>query len=101
MNSRAMYLMADQKLFGKLRLVYGARLEYYDLSNRQAALLQKKYGNEIPDYLKFRKKPKEQDWQLLPSINATYSFTNTFNFRASYSKTAIRPDFRKPLFRFL
>jgi outer membrane receptor protein involved in Fe transport len=98
MNSHAMYLMADQKLFGKLRLVYGARLEYYDLSNRQAALLQKRFGNEIPDYLKFQEEAKEQDWQLLPSINATYSFTNTFNFRASYSKTAIRPDFRETSF---
>lgn len=98
MNSHAMYLMADQKLFGKLRLVYGARLEYYDLSNRQAELLKKRYGNDIPDYMKFEEGTNEQDWQLLPSINATYSFTNTLNLRASYSKTAIRPDFRETSF---
>lgn len=98
MNNHSMYLMADQKLFGKLRLVYGARLEYYDISNRQAELLRKKFGNEIPDYLKFQEEAKEQDWQLLPSVNATYSFTNTLNLRASYSKTAIRPDFRETSF---
>ncbi|NML24000.1 TonB-dependent receptor [Pseudoflavitalea sp. G-6-1-2] len=98
MNSHAMYLMADQKLFGKLRLVYGARLEYYDLSNRQAELLRKRYGDNVPDYMKFQEGTKEQDWQLLPSINATYSFTNTLNLRASYSKTAIRPDFRETSF---
>lgn len=98
MKNHSMYLMADQKLFGKLRLVYGARLEYYDLSNRQHALLKKRFGDNIPDYLKYQLESKEQDWQLLPSINATYSFTNTFNFRASYSKTAIRPDFRETSF---
>lgn len=98
MNNHSIYLMADQKLFDKLRLVYGARLEYYDLSNRQAELLKRRYGNDIPDYLDFQEETREQDWQLLPSINATYSFTNTLNLRASYSKTAIRPDFRETSF---
>lgn len=98
MNSHAIYLMADQKLWNRLRLVYGARLEYYDLSNRQAELLRRRFGDNIPDYLKFQSEAGEQDWQLLPSINATYSFTNTFNIRASYSKTAIRPDFRETSF---
>lgn len=38
---------------------------------------------------------RENNWKFLPSINATYSVTNTFNVRGSYSKTAIRPDFRE------
>lgn len=98
MKNHSFYLMADQKLFSKLRLVYGARMEYYDLSNRQAEVLKRRHGNEIPEHLNFQAETKEQDWQLLPSINATYSFTNTFNLRASYSKTAIRPDFRESSF---
>lgn len=98
MNSHALYAMADQKFWDKLRLVYGVRVEYYDLSNRQAELLRSRYGNEIPDYLKFQEESGEKDWRWLPSINATYNLSNTVNIRASYSKTAIRPDFRETSF---
>jgi outer membrane receptor protein involved in Fe transport len=37
----------------------------------------------------------DKETRFLPSINATFNLTDKINIRASYSKTAIRPDFRE------
>jgi len=100
MKSHSAYIMADQKLFNFIRLVYGVRMEYYNLNNRQEELLIKKEGKEKAKDPKFDylRTVGEKDVRWLPSINSTFSLSNTFNIRASYSKTAIRPDFRETSF---
>lgn len=98
MNSHAAYFMLDQKFWNKLRLVYGLRAEYYNLQNRQDEMFRKQNGDPNEDnnkLLLYKLMIREKNWKLLPSINATYSVSNTFNVRGSYSKTAIRPDFRE------
>jgi TonB-dependent receptor len=98
MSSHAGYLMLDQKFWNMLRLVYGFRAEYYNLLNRQDEMFRKQNGDPDADnnkLLLYKLMIRENNWKFLPSINATYSVTNTFNVRGSYSKTAIRPDFRE------
>lgn len=93
----ALYIMADQKLWHKLRLVYGLRGESFQLDNNQEALLDRQFENPT-DFILFRRGVAEKGWRWLPSINATYEVTPTFNVRAAYSRTAIRPDFRESSF---
>jgi hypothetical protein len=94
MKSHAVYAMLDQRFFQKLRLVYGVRAENYNLSNRQEEYIKRRFG-EIPDAFNEFSTTGEKNWRLLPSANLTYSLTEKMNFRAAYSRTAIRPDFRE------
>ena len=80
------YLMLDQRFFNHLRLVYGIRAEKYDLRNRQL------------DDKTVIKPTGEKNTVYLPSANLTYSITPKMNFRASFSKTILRPDFRETSF---
>ena len=97
MKSHSAYLMFDQQLFRKLRLVYGVRMEYFNLSNRQEELFIRTFGEENLTNSKFNYQLTvgEKDTRFLPSVNLTYSLTDKLNFRTSYAKTAIRPDFRE------
>ncbi|MFC3196254.1 TonB-dependent receptor domain-containing protein [Parapedobacter deserti] len=97
MKSHAVYVMADQKLWNRLRLVYGVRGESFDLNNSQEEILDRQY-TEVDDFIAFRRGVKESGWRWLPSINATYEVTSMFNIRSSYSRTVIRPDFRESSF---
>ncbi|MET4139961.1 TonB-dependent receptor [Pedobacter sp. UYP1] len=83
-NSHSAYAMLDQRLFQKLRIVYGVRYETYKLTNLQ---LKRKSGDEQAN--------KDDNTNFLPSANITYSLTENLNFRASYATTIIRPDFRE------
>lgn len=98
MKLHAVYAMADQKLWNKLRLVYGVRGESFDLNNSQEEILKRRYGPDPSEFISFRMGVKESGWRWLPSINATYEVTSTFNIRSSYSRTVIRPDFRESSF---
>ncbi len=98
MSSHALYLMADQKLWDKLRLVYGIRAEYFGLNSKQEELYKRKHGpgKSDPNTIEAAEnRVNESNWRFLPSINATYSLTPEFNIRGSYSRTLIRPDFRE------
>ncbi|MCW3463008.1 TonB-dependent receptor domain-containing protein [Chitinophaga nivalis] len=97
MSSHALYLMADQKLWNNLRLVYGVRAEYFGLNSKQEEVYKRRYNKEPDpnDQLRHMFGVKENNWRFLPSINVTYSLTPQFNIRGSYSKTVIRPDFRE------
>lgn len=87
------YVMLDQRFFQKLRLVYGVRAENFNLANQQQQFLR------APNYDGFEKVNPfitgEKNWRFLPSVNATYSLTEQMNFRAAYSTTVVRPDFRE------
>ncbi len=84
-NSRlnAGYFMFDQKLFSKLRLVYGIRFE--EFLQRLNSL------NSNADSVQVR--TLKQDF--LPSLNATYELSPKSNLRFSASRTLSRPEFRE------
>jgi len=77
------YLMLDNKLGDKSRLVWGARIENY-------------YQNI--DYLDLSGTYRSFDQtftDILPSINYTYALTDKSNLRASVSRTVSRPELRE------
>ncbi|MFZ9611986.1 MAG: TonB-dependent receptor domain-containing protein [Crocinitomicaceae bacterium] len=78
------YAMIDTRLFSKLRVVTGARLESY---NQQFHYVE--FGSNL------QKDLDTTVLDILPSINLTYSFTKKFQFRASASRTLSRPEFRE------
>ncbi|MCC8409566.1 TonB-dependent receptor [Mucilaginibacter sp. UR6-1] len=78
-NQGAGYAMLDNKLTEKLRLVWGARIEYYNQQLDARGKAVRKYVNT----------------DLLPSANLTYSLSDKSNLRASFSKTLNRPEFRE------
>ncbi|WP_257667624.1 TonB-dependent receptor [Parapedobacter tibetensis] len=94
METHAAYAMLDQRFFQKLRLVYGIRMEHYNLGNRQEQYIINRFG-EIPDHFTLFSTTGEKNWRVLPSVNVTYGLTSQMNVRVAYSKTAIRPDFRE------
>ncbi len=76
----AAYAMMDNRIGTKSRIVYGLRLEQYDL---KLSTLTK--NNLV----------SQNFTDLLPSVNYTYSITDKSNFRASYFRTLARPEFRE------
>jgi len=92
------YLMMDNKISDKLRLVYGVRGEYYSLNGFNQLLEsfvanQKQNNGDLTDYSDLYN--REPDYNLFPSANATYSLTPKMNLRLAYSKSTIRPDLRE------
>jgi TonB-dependent receptor len=77
------YVMLDNKLTDKLRLVWGARVEQFDVKVNP---VDKTNINGIV---------KQNYTDILPSANLTYSLTDKVNLRASYSRTLARPEFRE------
>jgi hypothetical protein len=82
-STGAAYLMLDQKLFDKLRLVWGFRQESF----RQN--LDALSANSEPVAVRTQK----NDW--LPSLNATFALNAKTNIRLSASRTLSRPEFRE------
>jgi TonB-dependent receptor len=77
------YAMLDSKLNEKLRIVYGLRVEKFDLKLRTAETDQVQPRSELDNI------------DFLPSVNLTYALTPKANFRASYARTVARPEFRE------
>lgn len=77
------FAMFDSKLTEDIRLVWGARAEYYyqwlnarDQSNQKV-------------------KSEELYFHVLPSLNLTYSLSEKSNLRLAASQTVARPEFRE------
>jgi len=79
------YAMLDQKFADKLRIVYGLRVENYNVQIDAYRILS---GN-------IEKSVDDTKLDFLPSINMTYSLTPKTNLRASYYRTLARPEFRE------
>ena len=77
------YLMFDNKLSNSLRVIWGARAEFFEqfLSSRDLALNRVRVNTE--------------KWDFLPSINITNSFNNQHQIRFAVSQTVARPEFRE------
>lgn len=84
-NTHAGYVMLDDRLTEKVRLVWGLRAEYFKYTEVRNETNVKGGGTEF-------KLPAEKKWQWLPSANLTYSPTNQINLRVATSATVIRPE---------
>lgn len=91
----AVYLMLDQRFFGKLRLVYGVRAENFNMKNRQEAYIKREAVDNPNGTSLELPVTGEKNWRFLPSVNLTYSLSEKMNIRAAFSKTMVRPDFRE------
>ncbi|WP_379089159.1 TonB-dependent receptor domain-containing protein [Pedobacter sp. UC225_65] len=72
------YGMLDQKFGDKHRVIYGLRIENYQVRLNT--------NKPIVDDTKL---------DILPSVNYTYNINAKSNFRASYYRTLARPEFRE------
>ena len=81
--TNAGYAMLDSKLGDKVRVVYGLRVEKFDLELSTAET-----GVKQPRVVL-------NNTDLLPSVNFTYAVTPKANFRASYFRSVARPEFRE------
>lgn len=77
------YAMLDSKLGDKVRVVYGLRVEKFDL----------KLNTDETNVTQPRVVLNNTDF--LPSLNFTYSVTPKANLRASYFRSLARPEFRE------
>jgi hypothetical protein len=77
------YLMFDNKLSDALRVIWGARVEFFE------QLLHTKDRSAKRIILNTEK------WSVLPSINISYSLNNKNILRLSGSQTVSRPEFRE------
>ncbi|MEO6522410.1 MAG: TonB-dependent receptor [Mucilaginibacter sp.] len=75
------YAMLDNKFGEKARLVWGLRVEKFNL--------------RLVDKDSFIIDAVLDDINFLPSANFTYSITPKANFRLSYSRTVARPELRE------
>ena len=82
-NTNAGYVMLDNKFNDKFRLVWGVRVESFNIQ------LDSKNNGGAPVTV-------DKTWvDVLPSANFTYSLNEKINLRASYYKTVARPEFRE------
>lgn len=83
------YLMLDNRLGSKLRLVWGVRAEYfkYELISNQIDEADNRAINKEPI--------EDKPWQWMPSANFTYSPTNKINLRLAYNRAVLRPQFNE------
>jgi outer membrane receptor protein involved in Fe transport len=80
--TNAAYAMLDNKIGEKSRVVWGARVEQFNLDLN--ALIPNPLTTVKQNYV-----------DVLPSVNYTYSLTDKINLRASYYRTLARPEFRE------
>ncbi|WP_046371062.1 TonB-dependent receptor [Flavihumibacter petaseus] len=77
------FAMFDNKLSEKVRLVWGARLEFFEqyltTKNQEAK----------------RVDVDQETWDFLPSVNLTWSLNTKNNLRFSAFQTVARPEFRE------
>jgi TonB-dependent receptor len=79
--TNAGYAMLDSKIGENVRVVYGLRVEKFNLN----------VETEDPN----QPKVKLDNTDFLPSVNFTYALTKKANFRASYYRSVARPEFRE------
>jgi outer membrane receptor protein involved in Fe transport len=82
-QTHAGFVMFDNHLMDKLRLVWGLRAEYFDY---------KEIKNPSNTKFNIFNLKEEPTWQLMPSVNFTYSPLRDINLRASWSRSVVRPE---------
>ncbi|RFS26663.1 TonB-dependent receptor [Chitinophaga silvatica] len=94
------YLMLDNKISKRWRLVWGLRAEYYNLNNVNANLdsaiaLINSTRNPDKQFDVSAIRSREPNMRFFPSANLTYSLTPAMNLRLAYAQSIIRPDLRE------
>ncbi|HNA56885.1 MAG TPA: carboxypeptidase-like regulatory domain-containing protein [Chitinophagales bacterium] len=93
-ENKAIYLMIDNQIANKLRVVWGARAEFFNQTLQSFA-----YGfSSTPDTVEVDTKETDSvglKFDFLPSINITYGVTAKTNIRVSAYKTVARPELRE------
>lgn len=79
-NLKAAYIMFDNHLLKKLRVVWGVRIESNTIQLESP-------GDSV--------RIDTTNVDMLPSVNFTYALTEKMNIRLAYSKTVSRPEFRE------
>ncbi len=82
-NLAAGYIMFDNIIWNKIRVVWGGRVENYHLILNSTS-----YGGTLI-------KVDTTFLDFLPSLNITYSLTEKINIRLAGSQTLARPEFRE------
>ncbi|HTF30673.1 MAG TPA: hypothetical protein VK625_17585, partial [Flavitalea sp.] len=77
------YAMFDNKLTDKLRLIWGARVEFFEQFLHTKDISAKRIIINT------------EDWKVLPSVNLTYEVNTKNIVRISGSQTVSRPEFRE------
>jgi len=77
------YAMIDGRIGGKLRAVYGVRVERFNFDLNTA------------DFSNPKVNVKQSYLDVLPSLNLTYSLSSKTNLRFSASRTVSRPELRE------
>ena len=77
------FVMLDNKVSEKLRIIWGARLEFFE-----------QYLNSHDRSAK-RITVDNEEWTILPSVNISYSLDQKNIIRVSGSQTVSRPEFRE------
>ncbi len=77
------FLMFDNKIGEKVRLIWGLRAEFFEqfLTTRDLSLKRVVVNTE--------------KWDFLPSLNLTYTINQKHQLRLSASQTVARPEFRE------
>lgn len=79
------YAMIDLPITNKLRIVTGARVESSELHTE----------NKSPEGNNLRVSTTSNYFDVLPSLNLTYTLIDNMNLRMAYSKTIARPTFKE------
>lgn len=82
-NILAGYMMVDFNLFDDVKIIAGARYEE-SLQELNSSTITNEPVNIKPKY-----------FDVLPSLNVSYSLNDKMNLRAAYTKTLARPEFRE------
>jgi hypothetical protein len=83
------YLMGDLELIPKLRLTGGVRMENYSIGT--SIVRERDATGKVTLDTTYAL----EETKFFPSINAVYALTPKLNFRAAYSRTVSRFDFRE------
>ncbi|MEH6308781.1 TonB-dependent receptor [Olivibacter sp. CPCC 100613] len=81
----AFYAMLDNRIWDKLRLIWGLRSEYFkytELKTPPRSSILPVRSDSIPD----------KKWSWLPSANVTYALSENMNIRAAWSNSVVRPE---------
>lgn len=105
MNIFAYYGMIDFKMFKKLRIITGIRVESSDL--KALPYDKSKIDGYKEEYKEINNIPESQEvnitfndfgideTDILPSLNLVYELNEKSNIRSAYSKTLARPNLRE------
>ncbi len=79
------YVMSEMPLSKKIKVIYGARAEKVTM----------KYTGSNQTGMSFDKETVLDNFDILPSMNLVYNMKENMNWRASYSRTLVRPSFKE------